>query len=152
LFIYPEEKIASVNFLQIPTNTPIHFSITADAPMNSFWIPRLGGQIYAMPSMRTELNLIADAEGDFRGSSANISGEGFAGMHFITRASSEKEYLAWVESVKKSTEELDLQGYDQLARPSQNNPVALFQLKDDALFDQIIMKYMVPKTDEKYVR
>ena len=41
LFIYPEEKIATVNFLQIPQETPIHFEITADAPMNSFWIPHL---------------------------------------------------------------------------------------------------------------
>ena len=57
LFIYPEEKIASVNFVQIPKETPIRFEITADAPMNSFWIPHLGGQIYAMPKMKTELNL-----------------------------------------------------------------------------------------------
>ena len=60
LFIYPEEKIATVNFVQFPKDTPIHFEITADAPMNSFWIPHLGGQIYAMPKMKTELHLIAD--------------------------------------------------------------------------------------------
>ena len=92
LFIYPEEKIAAVNFLQIPENTPIHFEITADAPMNSFWIPDLGGQIYAMPKMKTELYLIADKLGDFRGVSANISGEGFSGMHFITRSSSAEDF------------------------------------------------------------
>ena len=66
--------------------------------MNSFWIPHLGGQIYAMPNMKTELNLIANDTGDFRGSSANFSGEGFSGMHFITRASSEEEYHEWVAS------------------------------------------------------
>src|SRR5207302_8750800 len=44
LFIYPEEKIATVNFLQIPTKTPIRFEVTADAPMNSLWIPELGGR------------------------------------------------------------------------------------------------------------
>ena len=55
LFIYPEEKIATVNFVQFPKQTPIHFEITSDAPMNSFWIPSLGGQIYAMPKMKTEL-------------------------------------------------------------------------------------------------
>ncbi len=42
LFIYPEEGIATVNFVQFPRSTPIHFEITADAPMNSFWIPQLG--------------------------------------------------------------------------------------------------------------
>ena len=85
LFIYPERRSPSLNFFKFPEKTPIRFEITADAPMNSFWIPHLAGQIYAMPRMRTELNLIADQTGDFRGSSANLSGKGFSGMHFTTR-------------------------------------------------------------------
>lgn len=144
LFIYPEEKIASVNFLQIPNKTPIRFEITADAPMNSLWIPHLGGQIYAMPGMRTELNLMADEVGDSRGSSANISGKGFAGMHFITRASSEEDYHQWIESARKSSKALDLKEYDKLAAPSINNRVETFSLKDDSIFHQIIHKYMHP--------
>jgi len=145
LFIYPDEKIASVNFLQIPLHTPIHFEITADAPMNSFWIPHLGGQIYAMPSMKTELNLIADDPGDFRGSSANISGVGFAGMHFITRAASEDDYQRWLESTKQSSKSLNWEEYSKLAAPSQNNPKELFHLEDGNLFEQIIHKYMHPQ-------
>jgi len=145
LFLYPEEKIATVNFLQFPEKTPVHFVLTADAPTNSFWIPRLGGQIYAMPKMRTELYLMADDAGDFRGSSANLSGEGFAGMHFIARASSEKDYQEWVESVKKSSHTLSLEEYQKLALPSQNNPEGHYQLQADNLFDKIIDKYMHPQ-------
>lgn len=148
LFIYPEEKIASLNFLQIPKETPIHFEITADAPMNSFWIPELGGQIYAMPKMKTQLYLVANEVGDFRGSSANLSGEGFAGMHFVTRASSEEDFHQWVESAKKSSSILNLEEYDKLAAPSKNNPVEIFQLKDENLFIQVIAKYMHPKKNE----
>ncbi len=148
LFIYPEEKIASVNFVQFPEKTPIHFEITADAPMNSFWIPHLGGQIYAMPKMKTELHLIADEVGDFRGSSANLSGEGFAGMNFITRASSNEEYDQWLEVAKQSSKILNLEEYDKLAAPSKNNRVEIFQLKDETLFNQIITKYMYPKKNE----
>lgn len=144
LFIYPEEKIAVVNFLQIPEQTPIHFEITADAPMNSLWIPKLGGQIYAMPKMKTELNLIANETGDFRGSSANLSGEGFAGMHFITRATTQKEYLTWLESAKDASQVLDIKEYEKLAAPSQNNAVAIYKLGDDALFEHILMKFMHP--------
>lgn len=149
LFLYPEEKIASLNFVQFPKEVPIRFEITADAPMNSFWIPHLGGQIYAMPSMRTELNLIAQEDGDFRGSSANLSGEGFAGMHFISRASSEEDYQHWVEAAKKSSLVLDLSEYQKLAAPSQNNPVEIYQLKEDKLFDQIILKYMQPPEHQR---
>lgn len=145
LFLYPDDKIATVNFVQIPKDTPIHFEITADAPMNSFWIPDLGGQIYAMPKMRTELFLIADKTGDFRGSSANLSGEGFSGMHFVTRASTEEEYRKWVESAAKSTKILDSKTYEQLAAPSSDNPVEMYQLKTGDLFQDIINKYMHPK-------
>ena len=147
LFIYPEEKIATMNFVQFPEQVPIHFEITADAPMNSFWIPSLGGQIYAMPKMKTELYLIADEAGDFRGSSANLSGEGFAGMNFIARASSEEEYRQWIESSKKSAKVLTSEEYNALAAPSKNNPVEVYQLKEEKLFDKIIMKYMHPQKD-----
>ncbi|HET8884444.1 MAG TPA: ubiquinol oxidase subunit II, partial [Candidatus Saccharimonadales bacterium] len=96
LFIYPNHDIATVNFVQFPVDTPVHFYLTADAPMNSFWIPQLGGQIYAMPGMVTELNLDATEQGEYKGSSANISGEGFSGMKFIAKASSQNEFDAWV--------------------------------------------------------
>ena len=62
--------------------------------MNSFWIPHLGGQIYAMPGMKTLLHLIADEPGDYRGSSANLSGEGFAGMVFTAKAASSMKKMA----------------------------------------------------------
>lgn len=148
LFIYPEESIASLNYLQIPIDTPIHFEITADAPMNSLWIPDLGGQIYAMPGMRTELNLIANQGGKFRGSSANISGEGFAGMHFITEAGSEKDFQNWIQSAKESQNTLDFETYQTLAKPSQNSP-EVFRLRDEDLFNQILMKYMQPAAKKR---
>lgn len=148
LFIYPEEQIASVNFVQFPKETPIRFEITADAPMNSFWIPHLGGQIYAMPSMKTELNLIAGSVGDFRGSSANISGEGFAGMYFTTRASTKDEYKQWIKEAKQSVKVLNQDTYANLAVPSQYNPVEIFRLQEQNIFEQIIHKYMYPMKKE----
>ena len=143
LFIYPEENIASVNFLQMPVDTPVRFEITADAPMNSFWIPHLGGQIYAMPGMRTVLHLIANEEGEFRGSSANLSGEGFAGMSFIAKASSDEEFSDWVSQVRSSSSELV---YKEIAKPSMNEPAATYRA-EKGLFDAIIMRYMVPSQD-----
>lgn len=144
LFIYPEENIATVNFVQFPQGVPIHFEITADAPMNSFWIPALGGQIYAMPNMKTNLHLIANESGDFRGSSANISGTGFSGMHFIARASSEEEFAHWVEEARRSPEALDLASYQKLATPSQDVAPQVLRLEEPGLFHEILMKYMRP--------
>jgi cytochrome o ubiquinol oxidase subunit 2 len=130
-----------VNYIQFPENTPLHFEITADAPMNSFWLPALGGQMYAMAGMRSELNLIADREGTFRGQSANISGTGFAGMVFTAKSSSLQEFQNWVSTVKSSGQSLS---YSELVKPSSYVPTTYYRLSNQNLFDQIIMKYMKP--------
>jgi len=140
LFIYPEHEIATINFVQFPEKIPVNFEITADAPMNSFWIPQLGGQIYAMPGMVAKLHLIADEEGSYRGSSANLSGKGFSGMKFIAKSSSEVDFNAWVENVRQS-KPLD---YSEAAQPSEYAPAAFYSLEDAGLFNQIVMKYMRP--------
>ena len=142
LFIYPGQGIASVNYFQFPVNTPVTFSITSDAPMNSFWIPQLGGQIYAMPGMSTSLHLIANKVGDYDGSSANISGAGFAGMRFTAAASSSAQFADWVQTAKNDPHQLDMNTYSQLAKPSQNNPVALYSSVDNSLYDRVLVKYM----------
>lgn len=148
LFIYPEQQIASVNFVQFPKQTPIRFLITADAPMNSFWIPELGGQIYAMPGMSTKLHLIADTVGDFRGVSANLSGRGFSGMTFVAKATSQEEFENWVQTVTQSSAVLNTNLYDALVKPSERNPVTHYLLGEKKLYDQIVMKYMMPMHKE----
>jgi cytochrome o ubiquinol oxidase subunit II len=144
LFIYPDHKIASVNFVQFPKETPLNFEITADAPMNSFWIPQLGGQIYAMPAMRSKLHLIAHQEGVFTGSSANLSGKGFPGMTFKARSSTQVEFNDWVQEMKNAPGVLNQTTYDALATPSEYVPPSSYLLQVEDLFDRIIMKYMMP--------
>lgn len=144
LFIYPEQGIATVNFVQFPKETPLKFEISADAPMNSFWIPQLGGQIYAMPAMRTQLHLIAYEAGEYRGSSANLSGKGFAGMTFVAKASTDEEFDLWVKNVKSSGTSLSWNSYMQLVDPTENVPVTYYQLAENHLFDHIVTQYDAP--------
>lgn len=148
LFIYPEEKIATVNFVQFPEDRPVYFQITADAPMNSFWIPKLGGQVYAMNGMSTKLHLIADSIGEYEGSSANISGEGFAGMKFTAKSSSQADYDTWVSETKQGSNHLDMAEYDKLAAPSKNVPPKNYMLMQSDLYDKIVMKYMAPENKD----
>jgi cytochrome o ubiquinol oxidase subunit 2 len=147
LFIYPKQNIATVNYFAFPKNTPLNFQITSDAPMNSFWIPQLGGQIYAMPGMSTQLHLMATSTGSFRGSSANISGEGFAGMDFIAQSVTQNQFNQWVNQVAKSSSTLNQTTYQQLQKPSENNPSAFYVLSDSGLYNDSIMKYMSPVSD-----
>lgn len=144
LFIYPEQHIATVNQIMMPVGTPVNFEITADAPMNSFWIPALGGQVYAMTGMSTKLHLMANEPGTYQGSSANISGKGFSGMTFTATSLKKDEFDAWVKVAQDSSQHLDKAAYDTLARPSKDIPPANYQLKQADLYDTIVMKYMAP--------
>ncbi len=142
LFIYPEQNIATVNYVQIPVDTSVQFELTADeAPMNSFWIPHLGGQLYAMTGHQNRLNLMAEAAGDYQGSAAEINGAGFAGMRFMTRASSKADFDQWVKQVKHSPAILDTAAYNQLLLPSQNNQAAFYSTAQANLYDTIVSKY-----------
>ena len=107
LFIYPDLGIASVNQLAFPVGTPVNFTITSDSVMNSFFIPQLGGQIYAMAGMQTRLHLIADEAGNYAGASANFSGKGFSDMKFRALATSPEEFNAWVAKVRASSDSLE---------------------------------------------
>ncbi|HVX58497.1 MAG TPA: ubiquinol oxidase subunit II [Candidatus Saccharimonadales bacterium] len=143
LFIYPDQNIATVNYVRFPVNTPVDFSITSDSVMNSFWIPNLGGQIYAMPGMATHLHLMADKTGSYPGSSANISGRGFADMRFVATASDQTSFDSWLRSVKTSTQGLNAVTYDKLSQPS-TSPVAYYSRAQSGLFNAVISNYMIP--------
>ncbi|HVM73758.1 MAG TPA: ubiquinol oxidase subunit II [Candidatus Paceibacterota bacterium] len=144
LFIYPAEGIATVNEVEFPVGTPVHFELTADAPMNSFWVPALGGQIMVMPGMTTQLNLLANRAGIFTGVSGNISGAGFSGMTFAVHTVSLDEYDRWVEAIRRTSPALTAATYEAVRQPSSDNPIATYSPVDSALYTAITMKFMSP--------
>ncbi|MBH5319840.1 ubiquinol oxidase subunit II [Paenibacillus sp. GSMTC-2017] len=141
LFTYPEEDIATVNYLKIPEDVPIRFKITSDTAMNSFWIPQLGGQIYSMSGMAMTLHLQADEKGTYFGSGANFNGEHFAQMTFKTDAVSQEEYDAWIKEVKGSSPSLTMEGYEKLTTPGASE-VKLFSSFPEGLFNDIVRQYV----------
>ncbi|WP_159832642.1 ubiquinol oxidase subunit II [Burkholderia sp. 8Y] len=141
LFVYPDLGIASVNQVAFPVGTPVSFRITSDSVMNSFFIPQLGGQIYAMAGMQTRLNLQADSAGDYAGISANYSGAGFSDMKFRALALSQADFDSWVKKVKTAPEALDMNVYAGVARPSEKVAVRYFSTVDPKLFNNIVGKY-----------
>ena len=138
LFIYPEQGIATVNELAAPVDRPIHFNITASSVMNSFYIPALAGQIYAMPGMQTQLNAVINKAGSYPGFSANYSGAGFSDMNFRFHGMSEAEFENWVQSAKTSTAALDKAAYIALAKPSVRAPVQRYNEVENELYDRIV--------------
>ena len=139
LFIYPDQKVATVNQVAFPANVPVEFHITSATVMNAFFIPQLGSQIYAMAGMQTQLHLLANEPGTYQGLSSNYSGDGFSGMTFKAIAvPSQRRFDAWLAKARASQQTLDAAAYEQLAKPSENNPVAYYSQVQPSLFTDIV--------------
>ncbi|MDB5535276.1 MAG: cytochrome bo3 quinol oxidase subunit 2 [Devosia sp.] len=141
LFIYPEQNIASVNRLVFPAGRDVRLKITSDTVMNAFAVPALGGQIYAMAGMQTQLNLLADAPGTFEGHNTQFSGKGFALDRFVAEAVTQQNFDAFVARSKQAAARLDGTTYETLARPTIGAPEQVFGGVDTTLFADIIGKY-----------
>ncbi len=149
LFLYPAQGIATVNALAFPARTPVHFLLTADGPMSSFWIPQLGSQIYAMAAMQTQLTLEADRPGAYEGRDTEINGDGYAGMAFRAVAVPPQDFAAWAAQAKSSPQRLDRAAYEALAQPSSSVPPAFYGSIDPDLFAWIVTKDMTPPSGMK---
>ncbi|MEW6645460.1 MAG: ubiquinol oxidase subunit II [Pseudomonadota bacterium] len=137
LFIYPEQGIATVNELAAPVDRPISFRITASSVMNSFYVPALAGQVYAMPGMETKLQAVINKAGAYAGFSANYSGAGFSGMRFTFHGLSNTDFDTWVARAKADSGKLDRPTYLALERPSENVPVRRYGAVETGLFKAI---------------
>lgn len=137
LFIYPEQGIATVNELAAPVDRPISFRITASSVMNSFYIPALAGQIYAMPGMETKLQAVINKPGKYVGFSANYSGAGFSGMRFAFHGLSNSDFDKWVAAARADAGKLDRPTYLDLERASENVPVRHYGTVEAGLFKAI---------------
>ena len=144
LFIYPAQKIASVNEMAMPVGVPVHFSLTSASVMNVFFVPQLGSMIYTMNGMRTQLYLIADAAGTFRGQSSHYSGDGFSDMHFDVQALPPDRFAAWVAAARTAGPTLDKAAYQALTVQSTKVQPFTYRAADPGLFAQIVNQTLPP--------
>jgi len=138
LFFYPDLGIATVNELAAPVDVPINFKITSSSMMNSFYIPALAGQIYAMPGMQTRLHAVINKEGIFDGFSANYSGDGFSHMRFKFHGLTQQGFNDWVGRVKSQGTALNRDAYLKLEKPSEKEPVRYYASAETGLYDAIL--------------
>jgi cytochrome o ubiquinol oxidase subunit II len=138
LFIYPEQGVASVNHLVLPAGRPVRFRITSATVMNSFIVPRLGSQIYAMAGMDATLHLLADKPGRYRGLSAHYSGEGFSRMMFYADALPPAAFGAWVQRTRGAGPVLDTRAFLQLERQASTTDPYTYRAVRPGLYDAAV--------------
>jgi cytochrome o ubiquinol oxidase subunit 2 len=142
LFIYPHEGIASLNRLVVPAGVPLRFRLTSTTVMNSFFVPQLGSQIYAMPNMVTRLNLKADQPGTFEGLSAQFSGDGFSDMRFDLVSTEAEAFKDWVNTTKSQGGALDATTFEELSKPAKAEGAQTYAQVSEGLFDKISSGHM----------
>ncbi|MGE3919969.1 MAG: COX aromatic rich motif-containing protein [Gammaproteobacteria bacterium] len=152
LFIYPDQKIATLNYLEVPKGKQVLFIMTNDnVAMSAFFIPELGSQIYTMAGMRTKLHVLPTFVGTYRGLNTQYNGEGFSDMHFPVHVVSDEEMAAWVKQVKKSSDKLTNDEYQEIRKPSIAAPAKFYSVAPINLFDNVLNYYMTAKPGDKLV-
>lgn len=144
LFIYPEQGIATVNEMAAPVDRPIQFKITSSSVMNSFFVPAMAGQIYAMAGMQTTLHGVINRPGEYEGFSGNYSGAGFSDMRFKFLGLEEADFDKWVDSARQAGGQLDRAAYLQLEQPSEREPVRRYGAVAPDLFHAIVNRCVEP--------
>ncbi|MCL6285812.1 cytochrome ubiquinol oxidase subunit II [Ruegeria sp. 2012CJ41-6] len=165
LFIYPELGIATVGEMGMPVDSQVAMELTTDTVMQSFLIAALGGQIYAMPGMTTQLHLAASEPGRMQGENTQYNGRGFTGQKFDAVAMQADDFQNWVDTVRSTGRVLDDATYRILAQRTDRAEVQqalgtadmpdnalYFTLPDAQLFDKIVHRYhgdtALPRADQ----
>ena len=144
LFIYPDQRIATVNALTVPVGAPLQFELTSGSVMNVFFIPQLGSMIYTMNGMVTRLQLRADNEGNYQGLSAHFSGDGFPEMLFDVHVIPQLAFPDWVASTAGSGQILNEDSYKKLTQQTIERNKPTYRLDDPTLFQAIVSQRIPP--------
>jgi cytochrome o ubiquinol oxidase subunit II len=144
LFIYPDQRVATINTLTVPAGVPLRFELTSSSVMNVFFIPQFGSMIYTMNGMATQLNLRADRPGTFQGLSAHFSGDGFSDMHFDVHVVPSEQFSKWAQDASRAEKSLDELSYGEIAKPSMKSQPAVYRLADPQLFNSIVTQKLPP--------
>ena len=141
LFLYPDQKLASINELVAPVGQPLHLELTSGSVMTAFFVPQWGSMIYTMNGMTTRLNLRADKAGEYYGEASQISGDGFSDMHFKARAVSADDFAKWTQSAAGAP--FDAAAYKELTKQGLSKP-ELRPLANPDLFEDIADQKLPP--------
>ena len=145
LFIYPDQRVATVNTLTVPVGAPLHFQLTSASVMNAFFIPQLGSMIYTMNGMVTRLELRADQVGNYQGLSSHFSGDGFPDMLFDVHVVSQTDFANWATSTARDDNVLNSDVYKKdLLKQSVPKDKPAFRLEEPLLFHDIATQKIPP--------
>lgn len=97
-FSYPDApEVAPSTTLRLPVGVPIDIAVTSQDVIHSFWVPRLGGKMDAIPGRTNVIRLQVDAPGTYWGRNAEYNGIGHDTMTFRVEALELDAFAALME-------------------------------------------------------
>jgi cytochrome c oxidase subunit II/plastocyanin len=94
-FKYPNGK-SSFTTLTIPVGEVVRLQVTSKDVLHSFWVPRLGGQIYAKPGFQNSGWIEASQPGSYFGQCNELCGRDHWSMLLQVNAVSADQYQAFL--------------------------------------------------------
>ena len=86
--------------LVVPVNTKVHFLITANDVIHSWWVPAIAVKKDAIPGFVNESWTIIEEPGVYRGQCAELCGKDHGFMPIVVVAKEQAEYDVWVAERK----------------------------------------------------
>ena len=93
----------------VPVHTTVVLTIQASDVIHSWWIPKMGGKVDAVPGYTTYTWFKALHTGTFRGQCAQLCGSNHAAMIAYVRVVTPAQYQSWLAAQQKQITAADAQ-------------------------------------------
>jgi cytochrome c oxidase subunit 2 len=101
---YPGNEVFSYYELVVPVNTTVVLRLHASDVIHSWWIPKLGGKMDAVPGYTNKTWFKISEPGTYRGQCAELCGAGHADMRAVVRAVQPEQYTDFLEQQAQDIE------------------------------------------------
>jgi cytochrome c oxidase subunit 2 len=91
----PAKTVRTANELHLPVGVPAHITLHSNDVIHSFWVPSLAGKQDLIPGRETDVTLVPNRVGVFRGQCAEFCGAQHAHMALVVVVDSAADFIAW---------------------------------------------------------
>jgi cytochrome c oxidase subunit 2 len=94
----PGQTVITSDELHIPVGQKIDLDVESADVIHSFWVPKLGGKVQAIPNQHNNSWIQADEAGTYRAQCYQLCGLSHANMRFIVIAEPKDTFNTWAKS------------------------------------------------------
>ena len=100
-----QDRVTTANHMAIPVGRPVMLELRSGDVIHSFWVPSLNGKKDLLPGYTTQLALLANTAGGYRGECAEFCGYQHAHMSIDVTAAEPPEFDRWLDAQRASAAE-----------------------------------------------